>query len=101
MAYVPHPISNALSHEPICKVLTMHRWFDISAAEQDLKYLPVIPFDEGWKQTAEWFKANWLPGFKEAQKSGKGKRVGGIAKQSGKPNLFCRELACCPSSPSA
>merc|ERR1712046_572499 len=55
------------------KVLTMHRWFDISAAEQDLKYLPVIPFDEGWSSTAEWFKANWLPGFK----SGKNKRVGG------------------------
>eukprot|EP00618_Florenciella_parvula_P024918 CAMPEP_0119524194 /NCGR_PEP_ID=MMETSP1344-20130328/39172_1 /TAXON_ID=236787 /ORGANISM="Florenciella parvula, Strain CCMP2471" /LENGTH=402 /DNA_ID=CAMNT_0007562647 /DNA_START=113 /DNA_END=1321 /DNA_ORIENTATION=+ len=64
------------------KVLTMHRWFDISAAEKDLKYLPVIPFDEGWKQTGEWFKANWLPKFNEAQKTGKGKRVGGIAKQS-------------------
>ena len=60
----------------------MHRWFDISAAENDLNYLPVIPFDEGWKQTAAWFKVNWLPGFLEAQKSGKGKRVGGIAKQS-------------------
>jgi nucleoside-diphosphate-sugar epimerase len=29
------------------KMLTMHRWFDISAAEKDLKYKPVIGFKEG------------------------------------------------------
>jgi nucleoside-diphosphate-sugar epimerase len=29
------------------KMLTMHRWFDISAAEHDLKYKPVIGFKEG------------------------------------------------------
>ncbi|CAD2220099.1 NAD(P)-dependent steroid dehydrogenase-like protein [Angomonas deanei] len=46
-------------------VLTMNRWFDISAAENDLKYQPIIPFDEGWQDTIEWFKANWLPKFQQ------------------------------------
>ena len=45
-------------------VLTMHRWFDISAAERDLKYKPVKAYEDGWTETMAWFKANWLPGFK-------------------------------------
>lgn len=44
-------------------VLTMHRWFDISAAERDLKYKPVIHYRDGWNETKVWFKKNWLPGF--------------------------------------
>ena len=47
------------------RVLTMHRWFDISAAEHDLKYKPIISFSEGWKDTSAWFKQHWLPGFHE------------------------------------
>jgi hypothetical protein len=54
----------------------MHRWFDISAAERDLKYQPVIGFREGWQQTMEWFQVHWLPGFKE----GTHNRVAGISK---------------------
>jgi nucleoside-diphosphate-sugar epimerase len=45
------------------RMLTMHRWFDISAAEKDLKYRPVIAFNDGWQDTLGWFKENWLPGF--------------------------------------
>lgn len=60
------------------KVLTMHRWFDISAAEKDLNYLPVIGFEEGWNQTADWFKENWLPDFQ----SGKNVRAAGISKKT-------------------
>ena len=45
------------------RMLTMHRWFNISAAETDLKYEPVIGFEEGWQETIAWFKANWLPKF--------------------------------------
>lgn len=59
-------------------MLTMHRWFDISAAERDLKYHPIIPFKEGWKQTGMWFRENWLRDFK----SGKNRRTFGISKKT-------------------
>lgn len=42
-------------------VLTMHRWFDIKAAERDLGFRPIVNFREGWDETVEWFKRNWLP----------------------------------------
>jgi hypothetical protein len=86
LAYTHAPVSSCASF------LSYQRWYPPAISPHspspaalclDLKYLPVIPFDEGWKQTGEWFKANWLPKFNEAQKTGKGKRVGGIAKQSG------------------
>ena len=44
-------------------VLTMHRWFDITAAERDLEYQPIIGFREGWDETILWFRENWLPTF--------------------------------------
>ena len=50
------------------KMLIIHRYFNISAAEKDLKYAPVIPFEEGWKQTIQWFKENWLPAYLESKK---------------------------------
>ncbi|CAM9163130.1 unnamed protein product [Discosporangium mesarthrocarpum] len=43
------------------KMLVIHRWFDISAAELDLKYKPIVTFDEGFATTIDWFKENWLP----------------------------------------
>ena len=45
------------------KILTMHRWFNIRAAEQDLGYAPIVSFSDGWADTLEWFKASWLPTF--------------------------------------
>lgn len=42
-------------------VLTMHRWFDIKAAEEDLGFKPIIGYREGWDETVEWFRSNWLP----------------------------------------
>ena len=42
-------------------VLTMHRWFDIKAAEEDLKFEPIIKYREGWEETITWFRENWLP----------------------------------------
>jgi hypothetical protein len=42
----------------------MHRWFDISAAEKDLDFKPIIDFRDGWDDTKQWFKENWLPKFK-------------------------------------
>ena len=61
------------------KVLTMHRWFNTDAAAADLKYSPIIRFDEGWDDMAQWFKANWLPGY--LKRTGDD-RYFGIAKQS-------------------
>ena len=60
------------------KMLTMHRWFDISAATNDLGYKPIIRFDEGWRDTIAWFKANWLPSFDKKA----GGYAGRIAKQT-------------------
>jgi len=47
------------------RMLTIHRYFDIRNAKRDLKYKPLVTFEEGWARTIEWFKVNWLPGFKE------------------------------------
>lgn len=46
------------------KMLIIHRWFDISAAERDLKYKPIVTFDEGFSKTITWLKEDWLPTFK-------------------------------------
>lgn len=53
----------------------MHRWFSIKNAEKDLKFEPVIGFEEGWSDMAEWFKQEWLP--KQASRN-----TYGIAQQS-------------------
>jgi hypothetical protein len=42
-------------------MLVIDRYFNIEAAERDLKYSPVIPLDHGWPQTIAWFKEHWLP----------------------------------------
>jgi nucleoside-diphosphate-sugar epimerase len=49
------------------RMMTMHRYFDISAAKTYLKYVPVRPFEEAWPSTLEWFKENWLPDFQRAR----------------------------------
>jgi len=40
------------------KMLTIHRTFNIDAAKRDLKYQPLIKFEQGWKETIEWFNNN-------------------------------------------
>lgn len=47
------------------KMLVIHRYFDISNAKRDLRYEPLISFDQGWSNTIEWFKTNWLPKYQE------------------------------------
>jgi len=59
-------------------MLTMHRWFKITAVEKDLGYKPVIGFHEGWPETIVWFKEKWLPSF-SGHASG---LAGGVAKQT-------------------
>mmetsp|Transcript_499 Transcript_499/g.970 ORF Transcript_499/g.970 Transcript_499/m.970 type:complete len:90 (+) Transcript_499:258-527(+) len=43
------------------KMLTIHRWFNIEAARQDLGYEPIVTFENGWADTMHWFRENWLP----------------------------------------
>lgn len=47
-------------------MLTMHRWFDTSAAKQDLGYEPIVSFSDGWTDTLEWFNSYWLPSFEKS-----------------------------------
>ena len=42
-------------------MLMIHRWFDIEASRRDLGYEPLIPFEQGWADTVEWFKTVWAP----------------------------------------
>jgi nucleoside-diphosphate-sugar epimerase len=49
------------------KMLMIDRYFSIDAAIRDLHYEPLISFDEGWTQTIDWFKENWLPGYLESK----------------------------------
>mmetsp|Transcript_15238 Transcript_15238/g.21412 ORF Transcript_15238/g.21412 Transcript_15238/m.21412 type:complete len:369 (+) Transcript_15238:154-1260(+) len=44
------------------KMLTIHRHFDISNAKKDLKYEPIVKFEDGWKGTIKWFQENWMTG---------------------------------------
>lgn len=50
-------------------MLTMHRWFKIDAAEEDLGYQPLVSFEDGWKDTEDWFRTNWLPEYKTRKTS--------------------------------
>ena len=64
-----HVVNKSLKLNPFAvKMLVIHRYFDISAAKRDLKYEPLIRFEDGWKQTIEWFQANWLPTVKAGSK---------------------------------
>jgi len=61
------------------KMLVIHRWFRISAAQEDLGYEPVVSYGEGYPDTIEWFRNHWLPTFDPKASSG---MAGGIAKQT-------------------
>lgn len=47
----------------VVRLLTMHRWFSFERAETDLGYKPLIPFVEGYEDTIQWFKKEWLPTY--------------------------------------
>jgi len=49
------------------RMLTMHRWFKIEAAERDLGYAPIVPFEAGWADTVDWFRDHWLPNYDKAR----------------------------------
>jgi len=45
------------------KMLIMDRWFKIERAERDLGFKPIISYSEGWAETVEWFRDEWLPTY--------------------------------------
>ena len=47
------------------KMLTINRYFDISNAKRDLRYVPLITFEDGWAKTIAWMRENWLPKYLE------------------------------------
>lgn len=59
-----HAINYRLKLHPFSiRMIIINRYFDISAAKRDLEYEPLKTFDEGWKETLDWYKANWLPKY--------------------------------------
>jgi len=64
------------------KMLTIHRYFSIENAKRDLKYEPLLNFDEAWNKTIEWHHEHWLPGYLERVKQGKGSAIIGKDKKA-------------------
>ena len=60
------------------KMLTIHRYFNIENSMKDLKYEPLFTFEQGWQNTIEWHKKNWLPGYLERRAAGKGSTIQNI-----------------------
>ena len=60
------------------KMLTIHRYFNIENSMKDLKYEPLFTFEQGWQNTIEWHKKNWLPGYLERRATGKGSTIQNI-----------------------
>lgn len=57
-----HVVNYKLKLNPFAvKMLVINRHFDISGAVRDLKYEPLIQFEDGWRETIAWFQRNWLP----------------------------------------
>lgn len=64
------------------KMLTIHRYFNIENSCKDLKYEPLVPFEEAWQKTIDWCKENWLPEYKERQEKGVGSAIVGKDKKT-------------------
>lgn len=64
-----HVVNYNLKLNPFAvKMLVIDRYFDIQAAKRDLRYSPLIQFEEGWRDTITWFRENWLPKYLESNK---------------------------------
>ncbi|RYH31972.1 NAD-dependent epimerase/dehydratase family protein [archaeon] len=59
-----HKVNYYLKLNPFAvRMLVIDRYFNIANAKRDLKYEPLLTFEEGWAQTVSWFKQNWLPKY--------------------------------------
>jgi sterol-4alpha-carboxylate 3-dehydrogenase (decarboxylating) len=64
-----HVVNYKLKLNPFAvQMLVINRYFNIDAARKELKYEPLVDFEEGWADTIDWFKQNWLPGFLKSKK---------------------------------
>ena len=45
------------------KMLIINRYFDISNIQNDMGYVPLIRFEDGWAETIAWFQKYWLTGL--------------------------------------
>jgi hypothetical protein len=64
-----HVVNFHLKLNPFAvRMLIIDRYFDISAAKADLHYEPLISFEQGWVDTIQWFKENWLPTYTSKSK---------------------------------
>jgi nucleoside-diphosphate-sugar epimerase len=63
------------------RMSTMHRYFDISNAKRDLKYQPIISFEEAWPITLQYFQEQWLPQFLQEQSKNKKQKHANIESQ--------------------
>lgn len=86
IAYLCQTIGGLLGFKPkltpfVVKMLTMHRWFKQDHAKKDLSYSPIISFKEGWLETIEWFRTEWLPKHDSASASSYGKIERGSQKK--------------------
>ena len=64
-----HIVNYKLKLNPFAvKMLVIDREFNIKNARKDLKYEPLITFEEGWLQTITWFQQHWLVDYHKEQK---------------------------------
>mmetsp|Transcript_88417 Transcript_88417/g.235138 ORF Transcript_88417/g.235138 Transcript_88417/m.235138 type:complete len:105 (-) Transcript_88417:65-379(-) len=52
---------------PAVRMLTIHRYFNVSKARKELGYEPLHSFHDGWAQTLAWFKANWAAAHRSTE----------------------------------
>ena len=64
------------------KMLTIHRYFNIDNARRDLKYEPLLQFEDAWNKTIDWHKDKWLPSYLQRVKEGKGSAILGKDKKT-------------------
>jgi len=57
-----HVVLNALKLNTFTvRMMTIDRYFNISAARRDLGYEPLVSFEKGWGITMDWFRKEWAP----------------------------------------
>mmetsp|Transcript_88420 Transcript_88420/g.235150 ORF Transcript_88420/g.235150 Transcript_88420/m.235150 type:complete len:245 (-) Transcript_88420:65-799(-) len=63
-----HKVLNFCKINPFTvRMLTIHRYFNVSKARKELGYEPLHSFHDGWAQTLAWFKANWAAAHRSTE----------------------------------
>ena len=70
----PH-VMRALRLNPFAvRMLVIDRFFDISRAQRDLGYEPLLSFEDGWTETIDWFREASAAGDPDRGKTAAGSR---------------------------